>query len=106
MPADEGAFLAGADPTSPIKTCFEAIEGSEFPSWTLCIQTMTPEQAKQYKLIAIDVKGTANNQSRSRSVLIEAKLPKNATYQTLLTSVQAPCNIVLPHIRDCLDIPS
>ncbi|RMX65429.1 hypothetical protein DD238_003839 [Peronospora effusa] len=31
---------------------FEAIKGSEFPSWTLRIQTMTPEQAK--KLIAID----------------------------------------------------
>jgi catalase len=55
MPTDEAAFLAGADPDYANRDLFEAIAGGEFPSWTLYIQTMTPEQAKKHKDIAFDV---------------------------------------------------
>ncbi|KAG2784919.1 Catalase [Phytophthora cactorum] len=55
MPVDEAAFLAGADPDYANRDLYEAIEGGEFPSWTLYIQTMTVEQAKKHKHIAFDV---------------------------------------------------
>ncbi|KAG7398038.1 hypothetical protein PHYBOEH_011769 [Phytophthora boehmeriae] len=55
MPVDEAAFLAGADPDYANRDLYEAIEAGEFPSWTLYIQTMTPEQAKQHKFLAFDV---------------------------------------------------
>ncbi|KAK1942799.1 Catalase [Phytophthora citrophthora] len=55
MPVDEAGFLAGADPDYANRDLFEAIEGGDFPSWTLYIQTMTPEQAKKHKLLAFDV---------------------------------------------------
>ena len=55
MPVDEAAFLAGADPDYANRDLFEAIEGGEFPTWTLYIQTMTPEQAKEHKFLAFDV---------------------------------------------------
>ncbi|KAL4174367.1 hypothetical protein KRP22_006305 [Phytophthora ramorum] len=55
MSVDEAASLAGADPDYANRDLYEAIEGGEFPSWTLYIQTMTPEQAKKHKFIAFDV---------------------------------------------------
>ncbi|GMF50827.1 unnamed protein product [Phytophthora fragariaefolia] len=55
VPVDEAAFLAGADPDYANRDLFEAIEAGEYPTWTLYIQTMTPEQAKKHKLIAFDV---------------------------------------------------
>ncbi|TDH66661.1 hypothetical protein CCR75_008392 [Bremia lactucae] len=56
MPIDEAAFLAGADPDYANRDLYEAIEGGDFPSWTLSIQTMTPEQARKHKDIAFDSK--------------------------------------------------
>ena len=55
MPVDKAAFLAGADPDIVNRDLFEVIEVGEFSSWTLYTQTMIPEQAKNYKLIALDV---------------------------------------------------
>ena len=55
MPVDEAAFLAGADPDIVNRDLFEVIEVGEFSSWMLYTQTMTPEQAKNYKLMELDV---------------------------------------------------
>ncbi|CAH0474345.1 unnamed protein product [Peronospora belbahrii] len=55
LAVNDAAVLAGADPDYANRDLFEAIEGGDFPSWTLYIQTMTPEQAKEHKFIAFDV---------------------------------------------------
>ncbi|OWZ24611.1 Catalase [Phytophthora megakarya] len=55
LPVDEASFLASADPDYANRDLFEAIEDGSFPSWTLYIQTMTPEQAKKHKFLAFDV---------------------------------------------------
>ena len=55
MPVDEAVFLAGADPDIVNRDLLEVIEVGEFSSWTLYTQTMTPEQAKNYKLMELDV---------------------------------------------------
>ena len=52
---EEAAFLAGADPDIVNRDLFEVIEVGEFSSWTLYTQTMIPEQAKNYKLMELDV---------------------------------------------------
>ncbi|CAI5705425.1 unnamed protein product [Peronospora farinosa] len=73
MPVDEAAFLAGADPDIANRDLFEAIEGSEFPSWTLRIQTMTPEQAKKLIAVGVTKVGRINTNQRSRAFGIEQK---------------------------------
>lgn len=50
--ADE---LAGSDPDYSIRDLFNAIKKGDFPSWNLCIQVMTFEQAKTYKYNPFDV---------------------------------------------------
>lgn len=55
LPVDEAAFLAGADPDYATRDLYEAIEGGDFPSWTLYIQTMTIEEAWEHDDVAFDV---------------------------------------------------
>ena len=45
MPVQKANELAGSDPDYSIRDLFNAIEDGNFPSWTLSIQVMTPEQA-------------------------------------------------------------
>ncbi|GAA6016108.1 hypothetical protein JCM10207_004446 [Rhodosporidiobolus poonsookiae] len=45
--AEEAGKLAGENPDYANQDLFEAIERGEHPSWTLHVQTMTPEQAEQ-----------------------------------------------------------
>ncbi|KAI0300094.1 catalase [Multifurca ochricompacta] len=41
--------LAGENPDYGIQKLFEAIENKQYPSWTVYVQTMTPEQAEQFR---------------------------------------------------------
>ncbi|KAH9160944.1 catalase [Lactarius sanguifluus] len=47
--------LAGENPDYGIKNLFEAIENKQYPSWTVYIQTMTPEQAESFRYNVLDL---------------------------------------------------
>ncbi|KUF94953.1 hypothetical protein AM588_10009488 [Phytophthora nicotianae] len=55
LPVDEAADLASSDPDYAIRDLYNAIERQDFPTWTLYIQTMTPEQAKAESVNPFDV---------------------------------------------------
>ena len=52
---DEAARLAGQDPDNHAADLHNAIEAGNFPSWTLHIQVMTPEQAEAYRWNVFDM---------------------------------------------------
>lgn len=46
MDADTAQRLAGSEPDYHVKDLFEAIKRKDFPTWSVYVQVMTPEQAK------------------------------------------------------------
>jgi len=52
---EEATRLAGESPDHATKDLYEAIERGEFPSWTLQMQIMTPEQANDYRFDIFDI---------------------------------------------------
>jgi catalase len=55
LTAEEAARVAGETPDSHQMDLHEAIHRREFPSWTLKVQIMTPEEAKTYRFNPFDV---------------------------------------------------
>ena len=55
LTAAEATELAGKDPDCNRRDLSEAIERGDFPSWTVYVQIMTPEQAKTYRFDPFDV---------------------------------------------------
>jgi len=51
----EATRMSGEDPDHATRDLYEAIERGEFPSWTLEMQIMTPEQAKDYHWDIFDI---------------------------------------------------
>jgi len=47
--------LAGSNPDYGIQSMFEDIEKGKFPSWTVHVQTMTPEQAEKFRYSVLDL---------------------------------------------------
>lgn len=47
--------LAGENPDYGIQSLFEDIESGNYPSWTVYIQTMTPEQAEKFRYNVLDL---------------------------------------------------
>lgn len=52
---DEAQHLAGEDPDHATRDLYEAIERGEYPSWTLEMQILTPEQAKDFPWDIFDI---------------------------------------------------
>ena len=52
---DEAAQLAGSDADHHIRDLYEAIEGGDFPSWTLSIQVMPYADAAEYRFNPFDL---------------------------------------------------
>ncbi|KAM0788839.1 hypothetical protein ACM66B_002924 [Microbotryomycetes sp. NB124-2] len=52
---EEAGKLAGENPDYANQDLFEAIERGEYPTWTLYIQTMTPEQAESFEHNILDL---------------------------------------------------
>ncbi len=52
---EEATRLAGEDPDHATRDLYDAIERGEYPSWTLKMQIMTPEQAKDYRFDILDI---------------------------------------------------
>ena len=51
----ESEHLAGANPDHATQDLYDAIAAGDFPSWTLEMQIMPPEQAKDYRFDIFDV---------------------------------------------------
>ncbi|KAJ8082536.1 hypothetical protein AAF712_008475 [Marasmius tenuissimus] len=47
--------LAGSNPDYSIQNLFESIESGKFPTWTVYVQTMTPEQAEKFRYNVLDL---------------------------------------------------
>ncbi|KIY67231.1 catalase [Cylindrobasidium torrendii FP15055 ss-10] len=47
--------LGGSNPDYGTQKLFESIEGGKFPSWTVSVQTMTPEQAEKFRYNILDL---------------------------------------------------
>jgi len=52
---EQATRLAGENPDHATKDLYDAIERGEYPSWTLQMQIMTPEQAKDYRFDIFDI---------------------------------------------------
>lgn len=46
MDADTAARLAGSEPDYHVKDLFNAIEGGNFPTWTVYVQVIKPDEVK------------------------------------------------------------
>lgn len=55
LTAAEATHLAGSDPDHATRDLSNAIEKGDFPSWTVYVQIMTPEQARKYRFDPFDV---------------------------------------------------
>ncbi|TDL22479.1 catalase [Rickenella mellea] len=52
---EQAGQLAGSNPDYGIQELFNTIEKGEFPSWTVYVQTMTPEQAEKFRYNVLDL---------------------------------------------------
>jgi catalase len=52
---EEATRISGEDPNHATKDLCDAIDRDDFPSWTLQMQIMTPEQAKDYRFDIFDI---------------------------------------------------
>jgi len=52
---EEATRLSGQNPDHATQDLFEAINRGDFPSWTLQMQIMTPEQAEDYRWNILDI---------------------------------------------------
>jgi catalase len=52
---EEAQQLAGKDPDHATRDLYEAIERHEYPSWTLEMQILTPEQVKDFRWDIFDI---------------------------------------------------
>ncbi|KAG8920835.1 catalase A, partial [Tulasnella sp. 418] len=52
---EEALKLAGENPDYATEDLFNAIEKGEYPSWTVYIQTMTPQQAEEFRYNILDL---------------------------------------------------
>jgi catalase len=51
----EAIRLAGEDPDHATRDLSKSIERREYPAWRVCVQIMTPEQAKTYRFDPFDI---------------------------------------------------
>lgn len=51
----EADRISGADPDHATRDLYQAIERGDYPSWTLEMQIMTPEKAKDYRFDIFDI---------------------------------------------------
>jgi len=52
---EEATRISGEDPNHATRDLYYAIEKGDYPSWTLEMQIMTPEQAKDYRFDIFDI---------------------------------------------------
>ena len=52
---DEANRLAGENPSHHTADLYNAIERGDYPTWTMYLQVMTPEQAENYRWNIFDM---------------------------------------------------
>jgi catalase len=52
---EEAADMRGKDPDHATRDLYEAIERGDYPSWTVYVQIMTPEQVDNYRFDSFDI---------------------------------------------------
>ena len=52
---EEAIRLAGVNPDHATRDLYESIERGEYPSWTVYVQIMTPEQKENYRFDSFDI---------------------------------------------------
>lgn len=52
---EEAKRLAGEDPNHATRDLFDSIENEDYPSWTLEVQILTPEQARDFRWDIFDI---------------------------------------------------
>lgn len=52
---EEAEKLSGTDPDHATRDLYDSIERGDYPSWTLEMQIMTPEQAEEYRFDILDI---------------------------------------------------
>ncbi len=55
MTRQEAGEMCGKDPDHATRDLYNAIEKGDFPSWTLEVQILTPEQARDFKWDILDI---------------------------------------------------
>jgi catalase len=55
LSTEKAGKLAGDNPDYGIQDLFESIEKGQYPSWTVYVQTMTPEQAEKFRYNVLDL---------------------------------------------------
>ncbi|KAI8647389.1 catalase [Parasitella parasitica] len=55
LKADQAGQIAGSDPDYATRDLFNSIEHGEYPSWSVYVQVMEPEDAKKYRFNPFDV---------------------------------------------------
>jgi catalase len=55
LTGEDATRLSGEDPNHATRDLYDAIERGDFPSWTLQMQIMTPEQARDYRFDILDI---------------------------------------------------
>ena len=55
LTAEEAQKIAGTNPNYSTEDLYNSITKGNFPSWDLCVQILTPEQAKNYRYNIFDV---------------------------------------------------
>ncbi|KAK2467935.1 hypothetical protein APHAL10511_000230 [Amanita phalloides] len=101
---EEATRLAGEDPDYGTRLLFEAIEAGNFPSWTVHIQTMTPEQAERFRYNVLDLtKVWPHDQFRLRPIgkLVLDKNPEN--YFAEIEQAAFSPSYLIPYIEPSAD---
>jgi catalase len=55
LDSETAGRLSGENPDYGIQALFEAIENKQYPSWTVYVQTMTPQQAEAFRYNVLDL---------------------------------------------------
>lgn len=55
MTRQEAAKIAGEDPDYHTRDLFNAIESGNYPTWTVYVQVMSPEEAENYRWNIFDI---------------------------------------------------
>jgi len=55
LDSKKAADLSATNPDYGIESLFQTIEAGEFPSWTVYVQVMTPEQAEKFRYSVLDL---------------------------------------------------
>ncbi|KAH8930177.1 catalase [Atractiella rhizophila] len=55
LTAEKAQELAGSNPDYGIQQLFETIDRGEFPSWTVYVQVMSPEEAEKFRYNVLDL---------------------------------------------------